>query len=98
MEITKDLVKIYFILGMFANFLLFVIQAIRLFRVKNSNGLSFVTFVGFNLIQLSTILYGIIMKDYLLVFGYVLSFCACGIVSALIIFYRENGSEKKRIL
>lgn len=98
MDITKDLIKIYFTLGMFANVLLFLIQAVRLFKVKDSAGLSFITFIGFNLIQLSTILYGIIERDYLLTFGYILSFLACGMVSILILLYRKKTSEEKRVL
>ena len=83
-------IKVYFIAGMFANFVLFVIQAWRLYHAKDSEGLSFVTFCGFNLIQLSTILYGILIHDMLLTIGYILSFLACLITTILIPQYRKK--------
>lgn len=83
-------IKVYFSIGLVANFVLFLIQAWRLYKAKDSEGLSFITFFGFNLIQLSTILYGILTKDLFLTIGYILSFMACLITTILIPHYRKK--------
>ena len=70
----KSFIEIMFGLGMFLNALLFIPQAIRLFRAKNTAGLSLLTFAGFNVIQLFTILHGYLNKDYILMLGFLLSF------------------------
>jgi MtN3 and saliva related transmembrane protein len=84
----KDIIEIIFSFGLFINALLFLPQAIKLFKIKNSKELSLLTFAGFNVIQLFVVLHGYIVKDYLLVFGYTLSFITCGGVAVLIVWYR----------
>lgn len=86
----ETFVTIYFIAGTLVNIGLFIVQAIKLFHVKNSTGLSFITFFGFNLIQLSTILYGYIQQDHLLMYGYIATFIACGFVTAMIPLYKKG--------
>jgi len=81
------LVDILFGIGMFINALLFIPQAVKVIKNKNANELSLVTFLGFNLIMLSAICYGLIHKDLELVIGYTLSFITCGIVTVLIIYF-----------
>lgn len=83
-------ITIYFIAATIANVLMFVIQAIKLYQGKDSTGLSFITFFGFNLIQLSTILYGAIQNDALLMYGYIAAFVACGAVTTMIPLYRRK--------
>ena len=76
--------------------MLFIPQAYRLFKKKDSKELSLLTFGGFNFIQLFIMLYGIIHQDTLLIVGYSLSFMTCGSVTVLTIFYRlrQKASQK----
>lgn len=85
----KEFIKIIFGLGLFINAALFIPQAIKLYRAKNSEELSLMTFGGFCFFQTTTILYGIMIKDYLLIVGYGLSLLTCGIVTLMIILYRR---------
>ncbi|MFN7096045.1 MAG: SemiSWEET family sugar transporter [Gammaproteobacteria bacterium] len=74
--------------GLFINALLFVPQAIRIYKCKESKDLSLITFVGFCLIQLSAIIYGFLHHDYILMYGYMFSLFTCGVVTVLGIYYR----------
>lgn len=94
MELSNDwsiraIVDIIFGLGLFLNALLFIPQALRLFRFKDAAGISLLTFLGFNIIQLFTVLHAYFEKDYILMFGFLLSFITCGIVTSLIWVYRK---------
>ena len=70
------------------NALLFIPQIISLVRHQSAESVSLLTFAGFNVIQFFTICHGIVVKDYLLVAGFVLSFITCGIVTLLIIYFK----------
>jgi MtN3 and saliva related transmembrane protein len=52
-------------MAMFINAALFLPQVIKLYKTKSTKGLSLITFIGFNIIQLSSILHGYIRKDYI---------------------------------
>ena len=91
----NQFVDLIFSLGLFFNAILFVTQAVTLFRNKNAQGLSLLTFGGFNVMQFFTALHGYLVKDYLLMSGFLLSFLTCGIVTFFILYY---GSLKKRDL
>jgi len=95
MALYDEMAEVFFVGGLLANTVLFVIQAIRLYKVKNSQGLSLITFIGFNLIQLSLVLHGIITKDTLLAVGYIFSFIACSVVTIMIPLYRSKNKVGK---
>lgn len=80
---------IFFTVAIFLNAAFFIPQIILLLRTKRSEGLSIPMFLGFNFIQLAIALHGYTVKDYILMWGYVLSFITCGTVVILIIIYRE---------
>tara|TARA_R110000868_G_scaffold266583_1_gene525862 strand:- start:72140 stop:72430 length:291 start_codon:yes stop_codon:yes gene_type:complete len=84
-------VTVYFIVGTVANIGLFINQAIKLHKVKDATSLSFGTFLGFNLIQLSTILYGVLKQDNLLIYGYICTFIACGFITIMIPVYNKKN-------
>jgi MtN3 and saliva related transmembrane protein len=86
---VENIIEAIFSLGLFINAALFVPQAIKIFKTKDSKELSLLTFAGFNFIQLFTLLHGYLHKDYLLIIGYALSIITCGTVTLLIIFYRN---------
>ncbi|WP_019217706.1 PQ-loop domain-containing transporter [Legionella tunisiensis] len=67
-------VDLVFSLGLFFNAVLFIPQAIAVFRNKSAKGLSLLTFGGFNIMQLFTAIHGYLVKDYLLMSGFLLSF------------------------
>ena len=86
----KPIIEIVFSSGLFINAMLFIPQIIQLYKTKNATGFSLTTFAGFNLIQLFTVLHGILHHDILLSVGMFLSFITCGIVTGLIIFYKSR--------
>ena len=90
-------INIVFGVGLFVNAALFVPQAIQLYRTKCTMGVSLLTFAGFNGIQLFTVLHAYIVKDYLLMVGFLLSLFTCGTVTALLILYKKPSVEQKKI-
>ncbi|MBA2709325.1 MAG: hypothetical protein H0U57_01845 [Tatlockia sp.] len=87
----RELINLGFTLSLLANALLFIPQIFSLLRAKSSESLSLLTFAGFCVIQMFTILHGFLISDYLLVGGYLLSLLSCGTVTALIIYYRYKN-------
>jgi MtN3 and saliva related transmembrane protein len=85
----KYFIEIMFGLGVFFNAILFIPQAIKLFYNKNSKDVSLFTFAGFNVMQIFTVLHGYLNKDYVLMWGFLLSFILCGIVTVMIVIYRR---------
>jgi MtN3 and saliva related transmembrane protein len=89
------LIEAGFSLSLLANALLFIPQAVKLYRTKNITGLSLLTFAGFNVIQVFTVLHGYLQKDYLLILGYLLSLITCGACTWMIIAYRNKQPSNK---
>ena len=89
---TYWLVEFGFSISLLANALLFIPQILALIKQKSADSLSLLTFTGFNIIQLFTMLHGLLTHDFLLAGGYLLSIVTCGTVSFLIIYYR--GQKK----
>jgi|JI102314A1RNA_FD_contig_101_554739_length_1388_multi_4_in_0_out_0_2 MtN3 and saliva related transmembrane protein len=85
-----SIVEFIFSIALFVNAILFIPQIIHLIRHKTAAGLSLLTFLGFLLIQLAIVLHGLIVRDYLLTFGYLLSMLTCGTVVFLIVFYKKG--------
>lgn len=89
--VLKNIIEFVFGIGLFVNAALFVPQAIRLFKEKSAHDVSMMTFLGFLLIQLTIVLHAYIVKDMLLLSGYLLSMLTCGTVVVLIFLYRKNN-------
>jgi MtN3 and saliva related transmembrane protein len=87
-EYFRYIVELMFGLGMFINAMLFVPQAIKVYRTQNAKSLSKIMFLGFNAIQIFTILHGYINGDYALMFGSILTFFTSGIITFLIFLYK----------
>ncbi len=77
-----------FAASLLINAALFIPQIRIILKRKSVEGVSLLTFIGFNLIQLFTLLHGVLIKDYLLIFGYFLSIISCGSVTLLVIYFR----------
>ena len=90
LNFVESIVESVFALGLFVNAILFIPQAIAIYKSKNAEGQSLFTFAGFNLIQLFTIFHAYIHKDFLLLIGYFAAFISCGAVTVLIILYRNK--------
>lgn len=88
----KETVAWVFGLGMGLNALLFVPQAITIFKTHNSTGVSLLTFGGFNVLQVLGILHGALQHDWSLAFGMAVSLLTCGSVTLLALIYRPTLS------
>jgi MtN3 and saliva related transmembrane protein len=88
MAIVNMLIEFVFSIALLVNAALFLPQIVRLYKVKDSKELSLLTFGGFLAIQTITVLHGLVVNDYLLVFGFSLSILTCGLTTWLIVWYR----------
>ncbi len=94
MDWFTKVIDFIFGVALFINAMLFVPQAMRIWKAKDSNELSLITFFGFCLIQLSAIAYGYIHHDIILICGFLLSLLTCGTVTGLGIYYRIVNNNK----
>lgn len=95
MSIIETIIQYGFSISLLVNAALFIPQIISLLKSKSAKGISLITFAGFNIIQLFTMLHGLYLGDYLLAGGYLLSIITCGTVSVLICYYRYIKIERK---
>ena len=79
-------------LGMGLNALLFVPQAVAIWRTRRAEGVSLLTFGGFNVLQALGILHGVLQHDWSLAFGMLVSLVACGTVTVLALAFRSNST------
>jgi MtN3 and saliva related transmembrane protein len=83
----KQLVAWLFGAGMVANALLFIPQALAIWRKKTAEGVSVLTFAGFNAMQLIAVLHSYFQGDWYLGVGMAVSFITCGSVTVLAMIY-----------
>ncbi len=86
----KEIVAVIFGLGLVCNALLFVPQAIALWRKKTDEGVSLITFGGFSILQVIGIVHGAYQHDWSLILGMSASLLTCGTVTMLTVFYRTK--------
>jgi MtN3 and saliva related transmembrane protein len=86
----KEIVAVIFGLGLVCNALLFVPQAVAVWRKKSDEGISLVTFGGFSVLQAIGIVHGVYQRDLSLILGMAASLLTCGTVTALTVFYRAR--------
>jgi MtN3 and saliva related transmembrane protein len=92
----KQIVAVIFGLGLIGNALLFVPQALAVWRKKSSEGISLVTFGGFNILQALGVVHGLYQDDWSLVIGLGASFVTCGTVTGLTLVYRARERKLAR--
>ncbi len=92
-DLLKNIIEVTFSLALLINALLFIPQALRIFKEKSAAGVSLLTFLGFLLIQFVIVLHGVLHQDYPLIIGYLLSMLSCGVVVMLILFYHSNDKK-----
>jgi MtN3 and saliva related transmembrane protein len=84
----KQIVAVIFGLGLLCNALLFVPQALAVWRKKTDEGVSLITFGGFSVLQAIGIVHGIYQHDLSLILGMSASLLSCGTVTLLTLIYR----------
>jgi MtN3 and saliva related transmembrane protein len=91
----RETIALIFGLGMVLNAALFVPQAIHLWRTKTAQGVSVLSFAGFNTLQAVGALHGYFQGDHALMVGMLASLVTCGSVTALAIWYsaRPTGAD-----
>jgi MtN3 and saliva related transmembrane protein len=87
----KQAVAFVFGLGMVLNAALFVPQAIHLWRTRTSQGVSILSFAGFNTLQAIGALHGYFQHDYALMVGMLASLLTCGSVTLLASHFNRKG-------
>ncbi len=87
----KNLVALVFGFGMALNALLFVPQALAIWRSKHAKDVSLLTFGGFNALQAVGVLHGCLQHDWPLAAGMAVSLATCGSVTLLALIYRQRG-------
>ncbi len=92
-----NIVAWLFGLGLLGNALLFLPQALELWRRRSSEGLSLLSFAGFNLVQLIGAVHGYLQNDRPLLIGMLASLLTCGSVTVLILVYRLTGSRRGKL-
>ncbi len=86
----KEFVALIFGLGLGCNALLFVPQALAVWRQKSDEGISLLTFGGFSVLQAIGIVHGLYQHDLSLTLGMAASLLTCGTVTSLTLFYRMS--------
>ncbi|MDR1361889.1 MAG: hypothetical protein LBJ16_01580 [Holosporaceae bacterium] len=82
-------IEVAFGFCLFVNALLFVPQAVKIYKTKNAESLSLMMFLGFNISQIITVIHASIFKDSVLMYGSLLALISCGTVTFLIMLYRR---------
>ncbi|MDR3739397.1 MAG: hypothetical protein P4L40_10295 [Terracidiphilus sp.] len=93
----KEVVAVLFGFGLFCNALLFVPQAVALWRKKTDEGISLVTFGGFSVLQIVGIAHGVLQQDKALTIGMIASLLSCGTVTVLTLVYRVRRLRQRTI-
>lgn len=88
----REFVALVFGLGMVVNALLFVPQALAILRARRAEGVSVITFLGFNAMQAVGVLHGCLEKDWPLAIGMFASLMTCGAVTVLAIVFRGRSA------
>lgn len=84
----RQFVALIFGLGLLGNALLFVPQALAVWRKKSDEGVSLLTFGGFTVLQALGIVHGLYERDLSLTVGMAASIVTCGTVTSLTLIYR----------
>ena len=94
MSIIHGIIEFIFAIALFVNAALFIPQAVKIYTTKSVEGVSLITFGGFLCIQFATVLHAWMVKDYILLAGFLLSMLTCGSVVFFVLRY-QNSKETK---
>ena len=87
----RETVAYIFGFGMILNAGLFIPQVIHLWRTKTSQGVSILSFAGFNTLQAIGALHGYFQHDMALMVGMLASLMTCGTVTGLAAYFSRRG-------
>ena len=87
----RETVAYIFGFGMLLNAGLFVPQVVHLWRTKNSQGVSLLSFAGFNTLQAIGALHGYFQHDMALMVGMLASLMTCGSVTGLAAYFSRRA-------
>jgi MtN3 and saliva related transmembrane protein len=87
----REIVAYIFGFGMILNAGLFVPQVIHLWRTKTSQGVSILSFAGFNTLQAIGALHGYFQHDVALMVGMLASLMTCGAVTGLAAYFSRRS-------
>jgi MtN3 and saliva related transmembrane protein len=92
----KEFFAWLFGIGLLGNALLFVPQAIAVWRKRSDEGISLLTFGGFSVLQVIGIVHGLYQRDPSLILGMAASLLTCGTVTLLTIYFRVQRLKSAR--
>ena len=90
MENFEKIIEILFSVVLTINAAIFIPQIIKLYKAKSSDGLSFLTFFGFNFMQLLGVMHCYYKQDFFPMFGWLASLLTCSTVTIILMYYRTN--------
>lgn len=91
----REIVALVFGFAMVLNACLFIPQAWHLWRTKSAQGVSVLSFAGFNTLQLIGVAHGYFQRDFALMTGMLASFLTCGSVTVLAAYYSRARDAAK---
>ena len=75
--------------------LTFLPQIIHIFKTREVQGVSFITFLGFNLIQLVSAIHGYETKNNTLFYSMIIAMSFSGIIVLQILFFKARAVPNK---
>jgi MtN3 and saliva related transmembrane protein len=84
----KQIVAVIFGFALLCNAALFVPQVLAVWRKKSDEGISLITFGGFNVLQVIGVIHGLYQQDLSLILGMIASLITSGTVTFLTLLYR----------
>jgi|SRR5271163_1798762 len=87
-----QIIAILFGFGLFVNALIFVPQAVAIWRARSATGVSILTFAGFNVMQAIGVAHGYFAHDPALMFGMLAALLSCGTVTSLAVLFQSKRS------
>jgi MtN3 and saliva related transmembrane protein len=93
----REIVTWIFGMGLICNALLFVPQIFAVWRKKSDEGVSLITFGGFSLLQIVSVIHGLYEHDWAMVIGMGASLLSCGSVTLLTCFFRVQRLRRENV-
>lgn len=97
MQIIINIIEICFEIALMLNGIIVIPQIIEIIKTKNAENLSFFTFFGFWILQVTMLLHGYFHNDIKLAWGMILSLVTTGTLTTLIAIYGNGLFSKRKI-
>ena len=93
MHTIKEISEFILGISLFLNACLFVPQTWRLYKTKDAEGISLLTFGGFIFIDIAAMVNGILFVNWAMIVGYALSTITCTSVVIAAMYYRAKHRQ-----